>query len=83
MYYLCNSANVMKRSMIVIISLVIVGIAVLLLSIGILIKRDGKFPSGHVEDIEALRKKGIQCAHKELNEAAFRPNLKDLIEENK
>ena len=69
--------------MIIVISLLVVAIAVVLLSIGIILKKDGKFPNTHIEDSEAMRQRGIRCANKELSEAAFRPNLTDLIEKNK
>ena len=41
--------------MIIVISLLVVAIAVVLLSIGIILKKDGKFPNTHIEDSEAMR----------------------------
>ncbi|MCX7862737.1 MAG: hypothetical protein N2449_07055 [Bacteroidales bacterium] len=46
----------------VILALIIVGIAVIGLSISLLIKRNGKFPNIHIEQNEALKKEGIKCA---------------------
>lgn len=37
-------------------------IAVLLLGIKVLFVKNGKFPSGHVEDVPGLKEKGIGCA---------------------
>lgn len=36
--------------------------AFILLGVKVLFVKGGKFPSGHVHDIPALRKKGIGCA---------------------
>ena len=52
-----------------IISLVIVGVAVLFLSVKILLKPNGKFSSQHVSDNPALRKQGIHCVMKQDKEA--------------
>lgn len=45
-----------------VLTLVLVGIAMLLLGIRVLFVKNGKFPSGHVRDNAALRRKGIGCA---------------------
>lgn len=46
-------------------SILLVGIAVVLLGVKALFVRGGRFPSGHAHDIPALRKKGIGCHHDE------------------
>lgn len=46
----------------VILSIILIGIAVILLGVKVLFVKNGKFPSGHVHDIPSLRKKGIGCA---------------------
>lgn len=43
--------------------ILLTGIAVLLLGIRIFTCKGGKFPSTHIHDNEALRKKGIGCHH--------------------
>ena len=43
-------------------TIILIGLAVVLLGIRVLFVKNGKFPSGHVHDIPALRKKGIGCA---------------------
>ena len=54
------------------ISLVIVAIAFVLLSIKILLKRNGKFSSQHVHDNPGLRKQGIHCVMDQDREARER-----------
>lgn len=51
------------RMKLVFLAIFLVGIAVILLGIRVLFVKNGKFPSGHVKDIPALRKKNIHCAH--------------------
>ncbi len=40
----------------------LLAVAILLLGIRVLFVKGGKFPSGHVKDIPALRKRNIGCA---------------------
>ena len=44
-----------------IISVLIIAIAVALLSVKLIFKKNGSFSSQHIHDSEALRKKGIHC----------------------
>ena len=44
-----------------IISLVITAIAVVLLSVKVIIKKDGSFTSQHIHDSKAMRDRGIHC----------------------
>ena len=48
----------------VITAMVLVAAALLLLGVRALFVRGGRFPSGHVSDIPALRSKGIGCTRK-------------------
>ena len=50
---------------VVLYSLVIVGIAILLLGIRVFFVKDGKFPNSHIEGNKALRDKGICCASRQ------------------
>lgn len=43
-------------------SILIVAVAFVLLGVKVLFVKGGKFPSGHVHDIPALRQRGITCA---------------------
>ena len=47
---------------ILILSVILVALAVLLLGVKVLFVKGGKFPSGHVHDIPALRRHNISCA---------------------
>lgn len=44
-----------------IISVLIIAIAITLLSVKLIFKKDGSFSSQHIHDSEALREKGIHC----------------------
>ncbi len=47
---------------VVLLSILLVLCSVVLLGVKVLFVKGGRFPSGHA-DTEALRKKGIGCAH--------------------
>ncbi len=48
-------------SLLFIVTTIIVALAVVLLAIGIILRRDGRFPSTHVGSNEAMRERGIGC----------------------
>ena len=54
------------------ISLAVVAVAFALLSIKVLLKRNGKFSSQHVHDNPGLRKQGIHCVLDQDREARER-----------
>lgn len=54
------------------ISLAVVAVAFALLSIKVLLKRNGKFSSQHVQDNPGLRKQGIHCVMDQDREARER-----------
>ena len=54
------------------ISLAVVAVAFALLSIKVLLKRNGKFFSQHVHDNPGLRKQGIHCVMDQDREARER-----------
>lgn len=54
------------------ISLAVVAVAFALLSIKVLLKRNGKFSSQHVHDNSGLRKQGIHCVMDQDREARER-----------
>lgn len=56
----------------ILISVLIVAICMLLLSIQILFKKNGKFPNTHVSGNAALRKKGIHCVQAQDKEARLK-----------
>lgn len=48
-----------------ILTAILVGLCVLLIGIRIFFVKGGKFPNTHIEGNEALKNKGIRCAHSE------------------
>ena len=54
------------------ISLAVVAVAFALLSIKVLLKRNGKFSSQHVHDNPGLRKQGLHCVMDQDREARER-----------
>lgn len=54
------------------ISLAVVAVAFALLSMKVLLKRNGKFSSQHVHDNPGLRKQGIHCVMDQDREARER-----------
>ena len=46
-------------------SVVIIAIAMGLLSIKLILRKNGKFSSGHIHDSEAMRERGIDCVMKQ------------------
>lgn len=54
------------------ISLAVVAVAFALLSIKVLLKRNGRFSSQHVHDNPGLRKQGIHCVMDQDREARER-----------
>ena len=48
---------------ILLLTLVIVGLAVLLLGVRIFFVKGGRFPSTHIDDNDEMRKRGITCMH--------------------
>lgn len=48
---------------VILLSIALVAVAFLLLGVKVLFVKGGRFPSGHVHDSEAMKKRGITCAH--------------------
>lgn len=61
------------------IALFVVGIAVVMLAIGIILGHRKEFPSSHIGDSQALRKKGISCARQQMSEAYQHKNLHERL----
>ncbi|MCM1522633.1 MAG: hypothetical protein NC039_08285 [Muribaculaceae bacterium] len=47
----------------ILLSVALIGVAVVLLGVKVLFVKGGHFPSGHAHDIPELRRKGIGCHH--------------------
>lgn len=55
------TANLIKMLQNILISVLIIAIALALLAVKVIVKKDGKFSSFHIEDNEHLKKEGIHC----------------------
>jgi len=54
-------AKIGKMVETLLLSVLIIAIAIALLSVKLIFKKDGSFSSQHIHDSEALREKGIHC----------------------
>jgi hypothetical protein len=64
---------------ILLMTVIILSLCVVLLSVGILLKKNGTFPNMHIEGNQALRKHGIQCAKSQYDEQLYRKNLEERL----
>ncbi|MDR2496813.1 MAG: hypothetical protein LBD21_06765 [Tannerellaceae bacterium] len=62
------------------VTLIIVLACFILLAAGIILRRNGTFPSGHVGDSPDLRKKGIKCAAAQDHEQRLKKNLNEITQ---
>ena len=60
--YICTVKAKQSQMKTVILTIILVLVAVVLLGVKVLFVNGGRFPSGHVHDVAALRDKGIGCA---------------------
>jgi len=69
--------------LVLLLTLAIVAACVALLSVKVILRKNGRFVSQHIHDNEALRKQGIHCVidqDREERERRTRLNLKNSIE---
>lgn len=59
----------------VLLSVLIIAIAVMLLSVKVLFKKNGRFESQHIHDSKAMRDRGIHCVIDQDREARSRNQL--------
>lgn len=57
--------NIICAMKTVILAMILLFMALLALGVRVLFVKGGKFPSGHVESIPELRRRGIKCASHE------------------
>ncbi|MDR0896122.1 MAG: hypothetical protein LBN06_12650 [Prevotellaceae bacterium] len=57
----------------ILITLLIVAICLILLGIKVIFVKGGTFPSGHISDSEAMRRRGIGCVQSQDREARRKP----------
>ena len=62
-----------------IVSLLAVGLAVLLLAVGIIFKKNGRFPNTHIGGNRAMRERGISCHTSQHKEAQSHQNLAERV----
>lgn len=53
---------------IVLLSVFLTALAVLMLGVKALFVKGGKFPSGHISENAAMRRKGISCVHSQAKQ---------------
>lgn len=63
------------------ITLGIIAVCVLLMSVKVIFKKNGRFPTGHVSDVPALRKRGITCHRSQMLDEINHKDLKDILKE--
>ncbi len=56
-------------------SVLIIAIAVVLLSVKVIFKKNGRFESQHIHDSKAMRDRGIHCVLDQDREARSRKSL--------
>lgn len=64
-----------------IVALLLVGLAVLLLSVGVILKKDGRFPNTHVGGNRAMQQRGISCHSSQHKEAQRHKSLSERVAE--
>lgn len=74
--------NIMEMFKTLLFTLLIIAISVALLSITIIIKKNGKFPNIHIGGNRNMRKRGIKCAQSQDRDAR-RENPMSVKETNK
>jgi hypothetical protein len=65
----------------VFITIAAVAVAILLLCVRVLIKKDGKFSSEHISENKRMRQDGIHCATSQDREARRQANKKLKVDE--
>ena len=61
-YKSCSSCLKELEMATIVLTLVIVGLAVLLLGVKVFFVKGGRFPNTHIDDNPEMRKRGITCA---------------------
>ena len=72
MQYLNPFAKILKMVETLLFSVLIIAIAMALLLVKLLFKKDGKFSSQHIHDSKAMKDRGIHCVMEQDREARAR-----------
>ena len=68
---------------ILLVTLIIVAVAVLLLSVKVILKRNGRFESQHIHDSKAMRERGIHCVmDQDREQRKHQPVVKERVSIN-
>lgn len=59
----------------ILLAILAIGIAILLLSVGVLLRKDHKFRSEHISQNQRMRQDGIHCATSQDREARRKEKL--------
>ena len=59
----------------ILLAILAIGIAILLLSLGVILRKDHKFRSEHISQNERMRQDGIHCATSQDREARKKEKL--------
>lgn len=54
---------------VIILAIILVGLAILAMSVGVLLKKDGKFPELHISKNKEMKKRGVSCVSSQDKEA--------------
>lgn len=63
------SAKLIKMIETLLLSVLIIAIAIVLLCVKLLFKKNGRFSSQHIHDSEAMKERGIHCVMEQDREA--------------
>ncbi|MBD5186409.1 MAG: hypothetical protein HDS11_01515 [Bacteroides sp.] len=66
----------------IILAVILIGAALVLLGVKVLFVRGGRFPSGHVHEIPALRDRGVSCASGHSSRRRAEANRNSSISKN-
>lgn len=74
-YYLCTIFVKNLQMNEILLAILAIGIAILLLSLGVILRKDHKFRSEHISQNQRMRQDGIHCATSQDREARKKEKL--------
>lgn len=66
----------------ILLSIIVVAVAVFLLGLRMILTGEKSFRSSHVDDSKALRRRGICCANKQMQELTHRETIYEKASSN-
>ena len=76
-----QNANIKKMFEVTVLSIIILLICTVLLSVRVIIKKNGRFSDTHIGSNPVLRKKGIKCVQTQDYEAGIQKNLYERLQQ--